>query len=71
MGTYSNYHGCLFVRYHINNIHGSDVVLTREEALSLYNQLGIALQQNVDVPPLKPPTTKVKDDKGVKVTVTK
>jgi hypothetical protein len=70
MGTYSNYHGCLFVRFTINNIHGSDVVLTREEAVSLYRQLGIALQQNAEVNPLdkdEKKTTKA----ATKVTVTK
>jgi hypothetical protein len=69
MGTYSNYHGCLFVKFHINNVNGSDVVLTREEALSLYRQLEIALQQNVE--PRQPSKKDAKDAKDVKVTVTK
>jgi hypothetical protein len=70
MGTYLNYHGCLFVKFHINNVNGNDVVLTREEALSLYRQLEIALQQNVD--PRKPPKKAAKDVKpATTVTVTK
>jgi hypothetical protein len=67
MGTYANYHGCLFVKFHINNVNGNDVVLTREEALSLYRQLGVALQQN-DEPGVIP---KPKKKDTVAVTVKK
>jgi len=64
MGNISLRHGELQVRFIINNIHGSDVVLTREEAVTLRYQLDLALRQNGDTDPKPKPTKKL-------VTVTK
>ena len=57
MANPSMKHGALQVKFIINNAYGNDVVLTREEAVTLRYQLDLALRQHGDTAP-KPKATK-------------